>query len=333
MAGVEEVAFATHVPGYQLSTSPFQTQRQAQRSEAPSGRVNVVHIDGPYFRLLGQKAALRTPWESGNAVPAPIALANVPLSRRYLNASAGSLLRLPDGATERERWGQWLEVAGTVPDVGISPFDSSRSPTLYRPWEATNIALLLVRAKGAPQALGPRLFAALEAVDPATDLQWILPLNQVMGTLASILARLSLGLLLLGGFALLLSGAGLYSIASLAVVKRQGEIGLRAALGAGRSRLLLATLAPGVRHLFLGALFGTVIAVVLKRAFYAFYYLGDGRPPDLASDILPLALKADFALVLMASSGLMILVGLLAFLLPARRILSISPADAIRQET
>lgn len=110
---------------------------------------------------------------------------------------------------------------------------------------------------------------------------------------------------------LLLSAAGIFSLMSVTVARRTREIGLRSALGASPQRL---------------------IAAVFKRALVL---IGSGVVVGNFVIILAAILMADFDLAdiaraLIITSGVMLTMGLLACVVPARRALRIQPADALK---
>lgn len=112
---------------------------------------------------------------------------------------------------------------------------------------------------------------------------------------------------------LLLSAAGVYAMTSFTVVRRRREIGIRTALGANPGLLLRGIFARATAQLGGGVLAGLVLAAALDRI--AVDALGDRTP-----------------VLLPAVAALMVVVGLLATLGPARRALRIEPTDALRRD-
>jgi putative ABC transport system permease protein len=112
---------------------------------------------------------------------------------------------------------------------------------------------------------------------------------------------------------LLLSAAGIYAMTSFTVVRRRREIGIRTALGANPRLLLRGIFARAAAQLGAGVLAGLVLATALDR--FAVNALGDRTP-----------------VLLPAVAVLMVIVGLLAALGPARRGLAVPPTDALRED-
>ena len=111
---------------------------------------------------------------------------------------------------------------------------------------------------------------------------------------------------------LFLSAAGIFSLMSVSVARRTKEIGLRAALGASQGRLL---------------------AGIFRRALVL---VGSGIAAGNAVIILIVALSDEVELVefsgaLLTISAVMLAVGLVACVEPARRALRIQPTDALKE--
>jgi putative ABC transport system permease protein len=128
-----------------------------------------------------------------------------------------------------------------------------------------------------------------------------------------------LGATLLGWFstlAFVLAALGTYGVVAYAVARRRLEVGIRLALGA-RPRDIVAHLARvGVVPVAGGLLVGTVAAwhtTPLARQF-----LFEVSPRD--------------AVAFVASAALLLVAGVVASLLPARRATKIDPATALRAE-
>ena len=99
-----------------------------------------------------------------------------------------------------------------------------------------------------------------------------------------------------GGLALVLSAVGLYGVMSYAVLCRTSEIGVRAALGAGRGHVLGLILRQGMSLTGVGLALGVVAGFGATRLLTSFLYgTGPSDPVTLAATVAVLATAAAFA--------------------------------------
>jgi putative ABC transport system permease protein len=110
-----------------------------------------------------------------------------------------------------------------------------------------------------------------------------------------------------------LSAAGLYSMMSVAATRRTREIGIRLAIGASPRAVLAALFARAATQVGIG--------IILANALLA--------PMMSAIGISELPVSFVLQSMLIASGG-MLLTGLVACGVPARRALRIEPTEAVR---
>lgn len=125
--------------------------------------------------------------------------------------------------------------------------------------------------------------------------------------------------ILLGSFAIIaviLTGAGVYGLASYFVAQRTHELGVRAALGADRGQIARLILRSGL-GLAAAGLAGGLALVVLSRSILERLLFGVG-----ALDLR----------VLLGASLMLLVVLLLSHLVPLSRAVRVDPALALRGE-
>jgi ABC-type antimicrobial peptide transport system permease subunit len=133
------------------------------------------------------------------------------------------------------------------------------------------------------------------------------------------MARTSFTLVMLavaGGMALLLGIVGLYGVIAYSVSQRRQEIGIRIALGAGKSDVLKMVISQGIKLVLIGVAIGLAGALGLRRLLSGLLY----------------GVKPGDPLTLVAVSALLIAVALLASYIPARQAAKVDPMVAIRQD-
>jgi hypothetical protein len=233
-----------------------------------------------------------------------------PLGRRV--KYVGRSQEADEGHVQLERW---YEIVGVVPDFPVGRIDPD--PRVYHAAAFGEIypAVIGVRVR----APDPATFAgALRDVSAALDPN--LQLRDIWTN--AILVERDQGILRMSGITvalvmlsvIVLSAAGIYALMSFTVARRRREIGIRAALGADRNRLLAGIFSRALGQLAIGAVVGMLGAIGLERL------LEGELLAERGAVLLPLV-----ALV-------MTTVGLLAAVGPARQGLRIQPTEALREE-
>lgn len=121
---------------------------------------------------------------------------------------------------------------------------------------------------------------------------------------------------LMGALALVVAAIGLYSVMSYFVTQRAQEFGVRMALGAQSSGILLLVLRGSVLLGLIGVAIGSAIAISVGGLIEPLLYDTSARDP----------------LVLGGVSVTLLLVAVLASLVPALRAKRVNPMDALRAE-
>ena len=116
--------------------------------------------------------------------------------------------------------------------------------------------------------------------------------------------------------ALVLAAAGIYGVSAYSVARRRREIGIRAALGATRARLIRMVLWESGRRVFIGAAIGSLITIAVAAGLSKVLY--GVRPVD------PLAYTAVVVVICA--------VAIVATFGPARRAAGADLVAAMRRE-
>jgi ABC-type antimicrobial peptide transport system permease subunit len=173
-----------------------------------------------------------------------------------------------------------------------------------------------VRTRVAPDAMVSTVRRTIRNIDPGLALADI----HVMGELVfEATARRRFQTTLLTAFgvvALALAAVGLYGLMSYTVRQRTREIGVRLALGARTSDVLLLVAGQGAKVMLLGIPIGAVAALGLARV--------------LASTLYGVAATDPRAIIVTAA--VLTATAVLACLMPARRAIRVDPVDTLRED-
>ena len=278
-------------------------------------RVQETQAGPGFFEVLGIRPTFGRTFEPADARPGGPRVAVV--SERFVR----DVLDGQPAVGRRFRWmpsrtGDWIEIIGVIPDLGMNPGDRSAHGEVFLPLVGTDFMYASVRTDGPPEALGPTLRTAIAALDPRIRVTDVMDLSEVGWEARTFLSGAGGVLLLLGGLALLLSLAGVYALASLAVTSRTKEIGIRMALGATTQQVLAPVLGRTALQLGLGTGAGIALAMLLARVL----------------DSLPFAMPMSIGIAVPAAAALLLIAGVVASWLPARRAMRVDPVNALRAD-
>ncbi len=207
-------------------------------------------------------------------------------------------------------------VIGVVSDVRHNRMDEDPGPEMYLPlpqMTSSNTSLVVV-ASGDPIALAGQIRGAVQEIDPQLPFTNFRPIAQLVDRAVS---PRRFFMSMLGGFAgiaLLLASLGIYGVISYSVGQRRAEIGVRLALGALPSRVLLEEVRRGLGMTLAGLAIGMVGALLVARLMASQLY-GVGTTDAATYGVM---------------TAVLLTVALVAGFLPARRAARTNPVTALR---
>jgi putative ABC transport system permease protein len=175
---------------------------------------------------------------------------------------------------------------------------------------------LVIRTAGDPVAFTPALRAIVRELDSNAPLH---NANLLATQLSATAGETRFATTMLAGFALLslaLAAVGLYGVLSYDVSRRWRELGVRAALGATRTRLVALVVSEGMGLTAAGLVAGLVAAAGAARLLRTLLF--EVGPLDPISFV--------------AAPAIALVVALAACVVPAWRASALDPAAAIRSE-
>lgn len=273
-----------------------------------------------YFTLLGIPLLAGRDFTAADTATAPhVIIVSRALAERYWPGREPIGRRLKNGPRDSDA--PWLTVVGVVADVrnqGLA--DGGRpGPDVYLPifqnppMTAPTYALVVRPERDGAAGLAEPLREAVRRTAPALPLYDVRELRQHLGAQAARDRFLAILMALFAAIALGLGAVGIYGVVAYGVSQRRREIGVRMALGARRRGVLGLVLRQAMTLVIAGVSLGLTTVFVLGR-FVAGLLHGVGPSDPAALGIATLVL---------------LLVGLLASLLPARSAMKVDPITAI----
>lgn len=272
-----------------------------------------------YFETIGSPPLFGREFDSGDSAgAAKVAVVNESFAREYFSGAnpVGRTLSFDDSKPEG---GEPTIIVGLVRDMLHSGMRQRAVPTVYVPpaqVENPSAPLLLLRAAVPSESLIPALRRELTALDPSLAMVGVRSMRQRIDDSLFLDRLLAVVSGFFGILSLLLAGIGVYGVVAYTVKQRTSEIGIRMALGADRISVFWLVLRQGLALIAVGILLGVPLSFA---------------PARIAAGLL-FGIKARDPITMGATAAVLLMAGVLAVVLPARRAMHIDPMEALRYE-
>jgi predicted permease len=286
---------------------------------APIEEQPVLSEVGPdYFATLGIPMIAGRAFTAQDVGPANYAVINESFAREYFPGRnpIGQRFGLVD---DMEPASPDTEVIGVIPDRKYRDLRETPPPQAYFPYlEGTHFRFMNVylRTHADPSQIEDELRARMRQFDPHVPVVGLETMNEQIGfslRTERLVASLSA---VFGGLATLIAVIGLYGVMAYAVMRRTREIGIRMALGALRSNVIVMVMREVLLLIGAGLAGGIALALVLADLIRSQIYGLSARDP---------LTFVGSAIVLTVAAGL-------AGLIPALRASSLDATTALRHE-
>jgi putative ABC transport system permease protein len=210
------------------------------------------------------------------------------------------------------------EIVGVVGDVRHFGLDIDPKPEMYIPYlqQPFGGMAMVARSNLDQASLVAGIRGVVKEIDPSQTVHNVRPMGQYLFNSVSQPRLMLVMLSVFAGLALLLAVIGIYGVMSYTVSQSRREMGLRIALGAQPRDILILVVRHGMMPAVAGVALGLAGAVAFTRILRVYLY--EISPTDLTT-------FAVTAILLMVT-------GLAACLLPARKATKVDPLDVLRSE-
>ncbi|HEV8482311.1 MAG TPA: ABC transporter permease [Blastocatellia bacterium] len=266
--------------------------------------VRVQLLKGRFFNTQDDKGAV------------PVAIINEVMARRFWPDEQVIGKRFKFGPPQSTN--RWLTVVGVVGDMRRQSLEREPIAQIFLPHlqNSARRMNLLVRTIGDPATLASAIRNEISSIDKTVAVYGVSTLGSRLAQ-GTAQRRFQTWLLtLFSSLALLLAAVGIYGLIQHSVVVRTREIGTRLALGAQPRDVLRLIIGEGMRLALFGTGAGLLIALLCTQALSGLLF----------------GVTTTDTRTFLAAPLLLLLVGLLACYLPARRAARVDPMLALRHE-
>ena len=315
--GIERVGLVNNYPPLvytaDFKTNVFKDETSDLRPSNAAAKPSRYDVSPGYFdaaattSLTGRDLS----WHDDKNAPR-VAVVNREFAEKMLGSvtsAVGRYFKLPDGSR--------VQVVGVVENGKYMNLTEDQQLAMFLPFlqSPASATYLVVRSSRDPEQVAAAVRSKLRELDaglPVDTGTWTSRMDVVL--FPSRVATIALGVL--GMMGAMLSVTGIFGMAAYSVSKRMREFGIRIALGGRRKEVLQAALGRALKLLGFGSVAGLLLGIMASRVLAFIVYQATPRDP----------------LVLTGVVLVMLLLGLLATWIPARRALSVDPMILLREE-
>ena len=315
LPGINSVALVSTLPlslDYSYTTIYVEGQAAAGTSNLPTAVPN--YISPNYFRAMEIPLRGRDFNDRDDKDESRVAIVNETFARRFFPGRDAIGGRFNFNGPDKPFW----QIVGVAADGKYNSLGEDAQPAFYRPLlrDYSTSTALVARTMGDPKAAIAALRGELTALDSTLPAYNVRTLTDHLDVPLFPYRMAAVVLGCFGVLAVVLAAIGIYGVMSYVVANRTREVGVRVALGAARSDVLLLIMKQGMSLALIGLAAGLLVGFGAARLIVKLLF--GVNPTD------PITFM-----------GVTILLGLVAGLacyIPARRATKVDPLVALRYE-
>jgi predicted permease len=313
--GVTSAAFANSTPLSvdQSSTGVFPDGTADFRPSNERFAAAYFQVSPGYFRTAGTRLLAGREFSEHDDAQSPrVAIVNELTARALFGSASAAIGRHLYAGSHR------LQIVGVAENGKYATLSEDPAPALFYPalQNPNTSNVLLVRSHRPPSEMIPLLRQTIRDVDATAAVDTLGSWRDALALVFFPARAAAAALGIFGLLAISLAITGIFGLAAYTVARRMRELGIRVALGAQHRQVLRAALGRVLTLLLAGSATGLLLGLAGSRVLASIVYQARASDP----------------LVLFATLVSMLLIGLLAAAIPARRALAVDPAILLRDE-
>jgi len=315
---IAAAGFPLPLEGFQMGISFDIEERPSPPSERPV--CDMAIVTPGFFGAMGIPILRGRDFTERDDTGATRVLAvNEAFARAYFPGEDAIGKRIEPGGTNiGEKKTMMREIVGIVGNARQEPLSAKAGPIYYFPYKqlSWDVGNFVLRTAISPEQLEPAARAVLTGLDREAPMFEVRSGEERAAEAIAVPRFLTVLMSGFAGIALLLTGVGLYGVLSYTVARRQREIGVRIALGAGRRTVLSLVLQDALRMLWIGLIFGLAGAVAVQRLLQSATF----------------GIRSSDPIFIIVACSVMAVASLAAAFIPALRAASVDPMQTLRSE-
>ena len=319
LPGVQSAAIAVGLPGAQqgFGGTRFSLEGATYAKDQDRPNTRLTSVSPGFFSTLNIPiVAGRGFTDADREGSLPVAVVTRSFVAKHFKARDPIGRRVRFGNDQSKQ--PWLTVVGIAGDVFTGDQQEPFSPVLFQPLAQarSGFAYITARTVNAPMSLTAGVRTAVASLNPDIPLYWVQTLDTAIAQQLWFVRVFGTMFVIFGGIALFLASVGLYAVMSFSVSRRIREVGIRMALGAQARDVVGMIFRQGIVQLAIGMTLGLALAFGIARLLGVILFQVQPRDPVIFSGV----------------AAVLVGVGMLACLVPARRATLVDPLVALRAD-
>jgi predicted permease len=319
LPGVEAAAISSGLPAARqnFGGANFAVEGQTYLKDKDYPNTRTASVTPDFFKMLSiaqYQGRVFTTEDRADALP--VAVVNKAFVEKfYKNENPiGRRVRLGGSRSTAP----WMTIVGVVGNVFTGSQQEPMQPVVFQPFAQARATFAWISAKtaGPPLSLTQSLRETVASVNPDIPLYWVQTVDDAASQSLWFVRVFGTMFMIFGFVALFLASVGLYAVMSFSVSRRTREVGIRMALGAQGRDVVRMIFGQGALQLGLGMTVGLALAAGIAQVMTVVLFQVQPRDPTIFGGV----------------AAVLIAVGLLACLIPARRATRVDPLVALRSD-
>lgn len=285
LPGVESAAYANSIPLYidQSTTRVWPDDQPAAAAGEPVF-ASYYQVSPGYFRTMHTRLleGREIEWRDDASAPR-VAVVNRAFARAVMGTSSPVGRRFRYGGEDSR-----VEVIGLVEDGKYQSLSEVTRPAIF--WSILQTpnatTTLVVRSSLPEETVVRQLHGVVATLDPALPVHGAGSLTEMLRFVLFPSRAAAIALGLFGALAMALAAVGLHGVVAYAVSRREREIGIRIAIGAGPAAVLRLVLGRMAWLIGLGAAAGLALVFIGADLLQAIVLQASPRNPELVSAVV-----------------------------------------------
>ena len=297
--------------------SNFAVEGQTYLKDKDYPNASQISVTPNFFATVKAPILQGRGFSDGDRVDAlPVLIVNKAFAKKYFpNVDpVGKRIRMGGAKSTAP----WSTIVGVTGDMFSGNQDNPFTPAIFQPFAQARSSFVYIAARtaGPPLAITQGVREAVGALNADIPLYWVQPFEDAVAQALWFVRVFGAMFMIFGFVALFLASVGLYAVMSFSVSRRTREVGIRMALGAQGRDVVGMIFGQGLWQLGIGMAVGLTLALGISQLLKIVLFQVQPRDPVIFGGV---------AIVL-------IVVGLIACLVPARRATLVDPLVALRSD-